>query len=194
MPQFVQPVKWISWIAILALILSVSCTKSPTIPSPPPDAPKQTAFSLGVREPETLSVQEVALEDDELVIGVSAGDKHRAYLVKAMTTPPELVSMPTSELGHRIVNDLLGGVPITVTYCEETKSCRVLTSSGTKSLDLAVSGLLDEGMVVLLNGRQYPQMDPQLPLKDYMFQLTTWKKWKSEHPQTDIYIGTLDKG
>ena len=45
---------------------------------------------------------------DQPVIGVTAGGRHRAYLVRALSLGAK----------SHIVNDVVGGVPVSVTYCD----------------------------------------------------------------------------
>ncbi len=55
-------------------------------------------------DPEFVTADEAAfLASDSLVLGLSAGDEHRAYPVRQMWF-------------HHIVNDVVGGSPVLVTY------------------------------------------------------------------------------
>jgi hypothetical protein len=140
-----------SWPAISLAILLAGCVES-SVTASKPQRPV-AAITL-----ETLSISEVHLEQDELVIGVSAGGKFRAYLVQALEdtldrTPAE------SPLEAPVVTDQLGGIMIRVP----------------RRVDLQTGRL------------------PVPPEVDTM-QLTTWGKWKSAHPETDVYLGSLDEG
>src|SRR5262249_9861833 len=57
--------------------------------------------------PPTLPAAEAELEDGAEVLGVSAAGKHRAFLVK-----------PFARVDSHVVNDVVGDVPVSVTYCE----------------------------------------------------------------------------
>jgi hypothetical protein len=166
--------------AAMSVDLAPPTRRTPGVPPP-------------VSLPETLPREESAVPDDAAVIGVSTGERARAYLVAALT---EIAPSDSSgaDSNCQIVNDLLGNVPITVTYCARTDLCRVLTSHGAGVLRVAVAGRNANGLEVLVNGQRYSQSDPQLPLQDFAFQTTTWGNWKSQHPQSDIYIGRLDEG
>jgi hypothetical protein len=174
--------KWMP--ALLALVLT-GCPESPKV---------NMAYASRIGEPERapqnplppeiLLAEEVAVPDNAAVIGVSSGDYCRAYLVDAFTESDSC----------QVVNDLLGPFPVTVTYCTRSKYCRVLTSRGSDLLSVSVAGHSDRGLELSVGGRRYAQSDPQLPLEDCSFQTTTWRDWKSQHPNTDIYLGQLDEG
>src|SRR5947208_2927435 len=67
--------------------------------------------------------------DSTLVIGVSAGGRHRAYVLQAFLLNEA-----------RIANDLLGEVPVTVTYCDLSDCVRVFTGPGKGRLRVALGG------------------------------------------------------
>lgn len=144
---------------------------------------------------EVLAADEVNLEDEEPVIGISVGSYHRAYLVEALDGSWESLLTTGNEPVGQVVNDVLGDVPITVTFCSRSQRCRVLTGPGAQPLQLAVQENADhDGMALRVGGQTFEQTDPTLPLQDYPFELTTWKDWKSAHPETDVYLGPLEEG
>jgi hypothetical protein len=151
--------------------------------------------SAGPVKPDVLAIDEVNLEDEVPVIGVSVGSHHRAYLVEALDGSWEGVLATGDEPLGQVVNDFLGGVPITVTYCSRNQRCRVLTGPGIQPLQLAVEDSKDpEGMALRSGSQTFEQSDPKLPLQDYPFETTTWKDWRSAHPETDVYLGPLEEG
>jgi hypothetical protein len=191
-------IDWRIRLSMLAVLLLASCQNSST---PSPSAAKKTAPSnphLPVQQLEALSIDEAGLTDDEPVVGVSTGSHARAYAVAVLEMATE--DSQDSDFGStgRILNDTLGEVAISVTYSAATRRFRVLTSPYVDQLDLTVATQGNEPdekeMVIVWKDKRYLQSDPMLPLQDHSFELTTWGKWKSEHPLTDVYIGPLDKG
>jgi Protein of unknown function (DUF3179) len=57
-----------------------------------------------IDEPEFVPVAEAALPENEPVIGLVVGEDARAYPLRIL-------------IWHEIVNDVVGGVPVAVTYC-----------------------------------------------------------------------------
>lgn len=125
------------------------------------------------------------LTDGSLVLGVAEGGEPRAY--------------PHNVLWwHEIVNDVVGGVPITVSYCPLTGSGMVYDSRiGGTTLNFGVSGLLFDNNLVLFDrsteslwsqmsvlsvcgtlGGTAPTLKPVLQ--------ATWGAWKTLHPDTTV--------
>jgi hypothetical protein len=143
----------------------------------------------GVHAPPTLKADESGLADDEVVIGVEAGGKARAYRLSAFL-----------EVTTHVVNDLVGGVPVSVAYCDVTDCVQVYTDPGESApLDIRNGGLADSGMVLIVGGVYYKHTTGQameqgaapaeLPLSTLPASRLTWKEWKGRHPDTDVYIG-----
>ena len=125
------------------------------------------------------------LSPDALVLGVRIGGQARAY--------------PHNVLWwHEIVNDDLGGRPITVSYCPLTGSGMAYDPAiGGRVLDFGVSGLLfDNNLVLFDRGTEslWSQMRVQavcgplirtapalLPVVQ-----STWASWKALHPETTV--------
>jgi hypothetical protein len=127
------------------------------------------------------------------VIGVSAGGRHRAYTLQALT-----------RLDEHIYNDLLGSVPITVTYCNLDDCVKVFTAPNRdQPLDIAFGGPdLDRRRKLWLRvGETLFRQDTEKPVEPgptksfpYAktdFVRTTWGEWKKAHPDTDLYVGRL---
>jgi Protein of unknown function (DUF3179) len=143
----------------------------------------------GIRQPTALPAAEVsALGADEPVIGVSAGDHNRAYLVRALALGPRF----------HIVNDVLDDVPVSVTYCDQYECTRLFTEAGTSDpLDLDQGGLNSGSMVLKAGSHPYRQdtcapLDadaPPFPYDSYPGDVTTWGSWHQRHPNTDVYVG-----
>ena len=161
----------------------------------PPQTEKRRASSGGKRlaepilRPPSLAANEAKLQPDEMVIGVEVGGKAQAYRFAAF----ELKS------GH-LVNDLVGGVPVSVAYCDKSECLRVYSDpGGSEPLDLRVAGILNDEMIVRHGGRMYfhksgkevepREGSPTLPYALINPTVTTWKEWTARHPDTRVYIG-----
>lgn len=164
-------------------------------PPPPPLGPVADEHVLGIRLPETLRADEFQLNPQALVIGVSVAGEHRAYLVSALagsgtiTTPEERVH----EREKRVVNDLLGGVPVSITFCDENQTVRVFTAPQVEPLTMGVIDWSNDQLQLQCGFRLFAQLDPNAPLEDLPFEVTSWGDWRERHSTTDIYVGGLDE-
>ncbi|MBX6315189.1 MAG: DUF3179 domain-containing protein, partial [Isosphaeraceae bacterium] len=101
----------------------------------------------GVRQPPTRPAAKVRLADTEEVLGVEVGSQARAYWLRVMRDRP-----------RHIVNDIVGGVPITVTYCDLAECVRAFTDpQGEAPLEISLNGLKGERMVLKVGGINYLQ-------------------------------------
>jgi hypothetical protein len=133
------------------------------------------------------------LTDSEKVFGVSVGGQQRAYPLRMLDW-------------HEMLNDVVGGVPVTLSYCTLCGS-GVLYDTRTpagQAYTFGTSGLLyrsnklmvDRQTLTLWNnmtgepavGRlaRSPIRLPVLPVT-----ITTWKEWRTRHPGTTVLA--LDK-
>lgn len=137
-----------------------------------------TPFVLPVQKhPTTVAADATELADDAPVIGVSAGTKHRAYSLKAMT-----------RVTSHVLNDLIDGVPVTVTFCDRTDMSRCFTQTESKwPLELQLGGWKDQKILFKLHDQYYAHDAKDIPLKDYEFEKTTWGEWRQAHPDTDVF-------
>ncbi len=158
----------------------------------------------GVRvlvQPATISPHEIDRFNEEergkllvasdRVIGVSIGGESRAYPLRLMRW-------------HEVVNDVVGGEPIAVTYSPLCDSV-VVFSTGPRgdAVELGVSGLLFNSNPLLydrhkdpktsslwtqLDGRPVAGPDPrhETPLPPRMAELVTWQDWRERHPDTKV--------
>ena len=69
--------------------------------------------SPGLRTPPTTPASSAAIDDAEEVIGVEAGGRARAYRLRSLADPTS-----------HIINDLVGGSAVTVTYCDKSGCVR----------------------------------------------------------------------
>jgi Protein of unknown function (DUF3179) len=101
----------------------------------------------GLQSPPALPATASKIADDDEVIGVVVSGKPRAYWLKALKYPP-----------WHIVNDVVAGVPVSVTHCDRTNCTRVYTSADSSTpLDLNLGGLYGKEMVVEVGGALYLQ-------------------------------------
>lgn len=132
-----------------------------------------------VATPVTFPASEVTLADSERVIGVVCGEEAIAYSCTAM-----------SQMESHVINDVVGEKGLTVTFCDRTMDTRVFCSpSGNTPLKIQVGGITDKAMVLYVDGQMYEQSSADIPLSDYNFVLTTWKEWKTDHPNSRVYTG-----
>jgi Protein of unknown function (DUF3179) len=143
----------------------------------------------GLRNPQTLAAEASKIPDNDEVIGVVVNGRARAYWLKALRYPP-----------WHIVNDVVVGVPVSVTYCDRTNCTRVYTNGQSSiPLDVNLGGLYGRQMVVNVAGSLYLQDSgkpfelgagtPSLPYKNHPWVRTTWKEWREQHPETDVFVG-----
>lgn len=128
------------------------------------------------------AAQMTELGDDEEVLGVSLGGKHRAY-------PARFIAW------HHIVNDTLGGRAVAVTYCSVCNSGVAYDPvvSGTRRL-FNVFGLYRGVMAMIdpstqtvwshLAGEALLGPDKGKTLAVLPLVNTTWGEWKRLHPDT----------
>ncbi|MEX1137733.1 MAG: DUF3179 domain-containing protein [Bacteroidota bacterium] len=125
------------------------------------------------------------LSDDDLVLGIIVDGEVRAY------------SHPILDW-HEIVNDVVGGTTVSITYCPLTGSGIAWdrSFSGSKTT-FGVSGLLYNSNLIPFDrrtGSHWSQMKLQCvngPLIGQYAQThkileTTWKTWKELYPQTSV--------
>ena len=106
-------------------------------PTPPPFEMELANPVPGTRTPPARPAAGAALADDQMVVGVTAGGHSRAYALKAMS-----FSAPS-----HVINDVLGGVPVSVTFCDRYHCTRVFTGDTPgEPLELGVDGVKQGGL------------------------------------------------
>ncbi|MCU7812119.1 MAG: DUF3179 domain-containing protein [Candidatus Thiodiazotropha sp. (ex Notomyrtea botanica)] len=125
------------------------------------------------------------LNDDDRVMGISLSGTHKAYPLRILNW-------------HEIVNDQIGGRPVVVSYCPLCGSGLIM-SARADGLDLkfGVSGLLYKSDMLLYDRKTeslWSQMMKQAVSGDLQgtklslltSQNTTWKDWRTAHPDTVV--------
>ena len=131
-----------------------------------------TPGSMGAIDRTFEAVSDSELPDDAVIIALEINGVHYAY--------PKL---RLSDIGAHVATEILGDIPIAVTYCNETECVRVFTGdTGGPRLDVTQEGLDQGKFLILVNGKQWFQEDESIPLQDYAFELVSWNQWKTEHP------------
>jgi hypothetical protein len=164
----------------------------PSTPSPPPSALKMSTpfFMPGLKQPPALPAASAEVPANAEIIGVEAGGRHRAYLITAL-----------SRIDSHVVNDLVGEVPITVTFCDRSQCARVFCNEGGSApMDVNLAGIKDDSLLIRIENVIYHQDsgsesqeagEPPFPYATHPFVRTTWKAWKESHPLTDVYTGPI---
>jgi hypothetical protein len=140
--------------------------------------------------PPIVAGSKAAIASTDWVIGVEVGGRPRAYRADAFDDPS----------GH-LVNDMIGGIPVSVAYSNITHTARVYTDpTASRLLDAEIIGLLNrEEMVIRLGDHLYSHLSgrpiepekapPAIPYQLLTPTLTTWRVWLRQHPQTDVFVG-----
>ncbi len=143
----------------------------------------------GIDRPSLSKASEVELGDEELIIGISVAGNHRAYRLMGMVEPTD-----------HIVNDVIDGQPVSVTYCNQQDCARAFTG-GRAGLPLPLSqgGLGPDGMMICVGDSEYYQQSlnaarpgvtlAPFPFTPFPLERTTWKEWRARHPDTNVYTG-----
>jgi hypothetical protein len=144
-----------------------------------------------IDDPKFVSVSDAApdMADSEFVIGVTIEGDVRAYPINVLSR-------------HEIVNDVVGGTPIAVTYCPLCFTGIVYDRRvDGQTLEFGVSGKLVMNDLVMYD-RQSDSLWQQIlgegitgrykgaRLTAVSATQTTWAQWRTAHPETVV----LDKG
>ncbi len=167
-----------------------------------PSGPQWAHIALnGVNRPPVLEADQADLGADEEVLGVEVGGKARAYRLDALR-----------DKTRHVVNDLVGGVPVSVSYCDIFDCARAYTEPhGSSPLGISVAGLLKDSMVIKIGETYYSHKTGQIldeallkqglqpaevrasrtpfPYAPAPLSRTTWKRWREQHPQSEVYTG-----
>ena len=135
-------------------------------------------------KPKFETIKEVDwLKDEDLVTGVDYNGVKKAYPLRIL-------------VWHEVVNDVISGIPILVSYCPLCGSTVTFRRDvGEKTLTFGISGLLYQSDVLFYD-HQTESLWSQLEMKAVTGQmietklgifpsvLATWGEWKREHPNT----------
>jgi hypothetical protein len=149
---------------------------------PPPDG------IPSIDDPKFISIQEADkyLEDSDLVLGLNINGDVRAYPLQIL-------------VWHEIVNDKLGGIPITVTYCPLCFTNQVFnrTLENGQILEFGTSGKLYNSNLVMYDRTTkslWSQAMSQaivgklagVKLERIPFDVAYWKEWKQLYPDSKV--------
>ncbi len=125
------------------------------------------------------------LEDNDKVFGISFGKERRAYPLRILVF-------------HEIVNDIVGGHPVAITYCPLCGTAMAFDRKfGEDILSFGVSGLLYQSDVLMYD-RQSESLWSQLgmqcvsgemvgkKLKWLSGEMMTWKAWREKYPGSSV--------
>jgi hypothetical protein len=149
---------------------------------PPPDG------IPSIDNPKFNSIQEAdgLLEDSDLVLGLNINGDIRAYPLQIL-------------VWHEIVNDKVGGVPVTVTYCPLCFTNQVFnrTLENGQILEFGTSGKLYNSNLVMYDRTTkslWSQAMAQgivgkfagIKLERIPFDVAYWKEWKELYPDSKV--------
>lgn len=149
-----------------------------------------------IDEPEFLPAADAELPPCERVFGVSIDGDVRAYPQRILVR-------------HEVVNDVVGGRPVAVTYCPLTGTAQGFYRGG---VEFGVSGELVNSNLIMWD-RAFDVRWPQVAatgvevggergaggadlvgrsLQEFRVVWTTWERWRDRHPET--LLMTADTG
>jgi len=142
-------------------------------------------ITAGVRLPRIHSATDAQLEAGDEVVGIVVNGRARAYRVQTM-----------AYMMNHVLNDLIDGRPVTVTYCDKSDCVLVLTDDD-RAEPLAIDiGGTREGLFLFVDGEAYAQKtglsatkQQPLPFEKAPFERTTWGEWRRKHPGSEVYEG-----
>ncbi|OJW13703.1 MAG: hypothetical protein BGO49_29695 [Planctomycetales bacterium 71-10] len=155
----------------------------------PKKADREVFHSPGVVTPASIPADRATIDADDPVVGVESGGRFRAYHLPSMTAK-----------ARHVVNDVVGGRAVTVTFCDLDDCVRAFGGDESSlPLPIALAGLADGGMLLSVDGVAYFQRTaevadpvvkalPPFPYASFPATRTTWGRWKSLHPETDLYV------
>ena len=123
-------------------------------------------------------------QDNELVIGLALQGDARAYPIRLLSS-------------HEIVNDVVGGHPVAITWCPLCFSALVFDRVVERELTFGVSGYLFRNNLVMYDHQTNTLWSQVLAqgirgalrgehLNLIPSELTEWGHWKERHPQTQV--------
>ena len=142
-----------------------------------------------IDDPSFQNASEVGdLSDAEPVVAVEINGEARAYPIRILTR-------------HELVNDTLGGVPVTVSYCPLCNSAVTYDRRAAgRVLDFGTSGRLYQSSLVMYDrqtqslwthydGRAVIGRLAGVQLDFFPTQIIAWGEWKQANPESQVLIG-----
>ena len=134
-----------------------------------------------IEEPPLEYADEVALEDEAIVIGIVVNGEPRAYLREAFADDPQ----------RHVVTDSIDSTPVAITHCDRIGCTRVLTG-----IELEETGSIrvggwraDQTLALIVGEEEYSQKSEEIPLADVPFLELPWGMWRELFPDTLVYVG-----
>lgn len=129
------------------------------------------------------------LQDDQLVFGINIAGEARAYPFRTLEF-------------HEVVNDTVGGVPVTLSFCVLCFSATLYESlppGRVLPFEFASSGLIYRSTNLIYDRQSETLWDPLagkpllgklagsgIELKMRPLEFTPWKVWRAAHPDTKV--------
>jgi hypothetical protein len=141
-----------------------------------------------IDNPKFQSVQEAdeILEDSEFVLGLNINGDRRAYPLQIL-------------VWHEIVNDVVGGEPVAITYCPLCFTNQVFnrTLSDGNVVEFGTSGKLYNSNLVMYDRKSNSLWSQALgegivgdysgvKLERIPFDIAYWKEWKELYPESKV--------
>ena len=139
---------------------------------------RRLRFEPGIAQPLAIPAGGASVPEEAEVIGIKVNGRPRAYLLATM-----------ADVDKHVVNDVIDGVPVSVSYCNLTSYVRCFTAASKGPLELNVGGLIGGQLHFQIDDELHAHDSVDLPYDDFPFQRTTWGEWRKAHPQTDIFVG-----
>ena len=142
-----------------------------------------------IDNPSFRSTSEVeALVEAEPVVAVAINGDARAYPIRVLTR-------------HELVNDTVGGVPVTVSYCPLCNSAVTYDRRvADRVLDFGTSGSLYQSSLVMydrqtqslwthFDGKAVIGHLARAQLNFYPTQIIAWSEWSQDNPEGQVLVG-----
>ena len=142
-----------------------------------------------IDDPSFQKASEVeVLVEAEPVVAVAINGDARAYPIRVLTT-------------HELVNDTVGGVPVTVSYCPLCNSAVTYDRRvADRVLDFGTSGSLYQSSLVMydrqtqslwthFDGKAVVGHLAGAQLDFYPTQIIAWSEWSQENPEGQVLVG-----
>ncbi|MFQ5701743.1 MAG: DUF3179 domain-containing protein [Acidobacteriota bacterium] len=139
---------------------------------------------------ESVEMADGWLDPDDRIVGLTIDGESAAYPIRILNW-------------HEVVNDVVGGKPVVITFCPLCGTGVVFDASlGGQRAIFGVSGLLYNSDVLLYDRRTqslFSQLMFQAitgPLRGTKLEtipvrITTWNVWKTSHPRTTVLTRSL---